>query len=86
MSKSWASGSTRAWRKVRARVLARDGYRCRLQLPGVCTGRASHVHHLHGKARGDDPAYLVAACAACNLKVGDPTKAPDPPCRPVTRW
>jgi hypothetical protein len=24
---------------------------------------------------GDDPAHLVAACAPCNGKVGDPTRA-----------
>lgn len=86
MSKGWRGGSTRAWRTLRARVLARDGYRCRLQLPGVCVGRATHVHHIHGKARGDDPAYLVASCAPCNLKVGDPTKQPDPAPLPWTEW
>lgn len=85
MSRSWKGGSTRAWRKVRLRVLARDGWVCRLQLDG-CTTRAEHVHHLDGKASGDDPARLVAACRSCNLQVGDPTRTPDPAPRPVTRW
>ena len=87
MSLSWKGGSTRAWRRLRAWVLARDGYRCRLRVPGVCTGRATCVHHTLGKrVTGDDPRYLVAACTQCNLKVGDPARSPDPAPRPVTRW
>lgn len=93
MSRSWVGGSTRAWRRVRAHVLARDGHRCRLRLPGVCTALATHVHHTHGRAvTGDDPDYLVAACAPCNLKIGDPAKPrrperpSDPDPRPRTRW
>lgn len=79
-------GSTRAWRTTRARVLARDGYRCRLRLD-VCTDRATCVHHTRGRSvTGDDPRYLVAACAPCNLQVGDPTKTADPPNEGVTKW
>ena len=86
MSEGWAGGSTRAWRRTRAAVLARDGYRCRLKLD-VCVGVATHAHHTRGKAYGDDPRFLVAACAPCNLKTGDPTRAKgDPPCSPVTQW
>lgn len=36
MSRSWAKGSTRAWRRTRAAVLTRDGHRCQLRLDG-CT-------------------------------------------------
>ena len=87
MSKTWERGSTTAWRKVRASVLLRDGHRCRVQIPGVCTGVATHAHHVMGRAvTGDDPRYIVAACQPCNLKVGDPMKAADPPCVAVTRW
>ena len=87
MSRAWKGGSTRGWRKLRARVLFRDGYRCRLQIPGVCVRLASCVHHTRGKAvTGDDPAYLIAACTPCNLATGDPAKQPDPPPRPRTRW
>lgn len=86
MSKNWASGSTTAWRKVRAAVLARDRHQCRLRLPG-CTTHATHAHHTRGRhITGDDPRWIVAACRNCNLKVGDPTKTKDPPNRPVTRW
>lgn len=89
MSRRWAGGSTRAWRKIRAYVLDRDDYRCRLQLPDVCTGVADTVHHTEDRALvGDDPDYLQAACAACNQARGDPTKRTtrDPAGRGVTRW
>jgi len=84
MSKAWAAGSTRRWRRTRALVLARDGYTCRLRLPG-CTGKADCVHHVHGKAiTGDDPRYLVASCQACNLAIGEPVLDPTP--KAVTQW
>ena len=86
MSKRWAKGSTRAWRRVRAQVLARDGYRCQLRLPGVCAAKATHVHHLLAReVAGDDPAHLVAACAPCNLRTGDPSRH-DPAPRPGRWW
>lgn len=90
MSKAWAKGSTSAWRKLREFVLARDGYQCQLQLPGCTVAapvRGGHVHHTLGReVTGDDPAHMVASCRSCNLKAGDPTKQPDPPPRPMTRW
>jgi 5-methylcytosine-specific restriction endonuclease McrA len=86
VSKDWAKGSTRAWRRRRALVLARDRGVCQLRLEG-CTIVATHVHHTHGRSvTGDDLRYLVAACAHCNLKIGDPTKHADPPNRGVTSW
>lgn len=80
MSRAWASGSTRAWRRTRANVLARDGHRCRLKVYGVCTTVATHVHHtIAREIAGDDPRHLIAACRACNLHVGDPRSTdPDP--------
>lgn len=96
MSRAWRGGSTRAWRRTRAAVLLRDGYQCKLALPGTwttrdgrtrhCLGRADCVHHRDGKAYGDDLDQLVAACTPCNLKVGDPSDQPDPPGRSSTRW
>lgn len=105
MSGSWAKGSTRAWRELRAFVLSRDGYRCRAHVDGWCaragntnehncTVRAElygphrgHAHHTKGRSvTGDDPNHIVAACQACNLHIGDPTKAPDPEPTPRTRW
>lgn len=86
MSRSWQGGSTRGWRRTRRSVLIRDGHRCQLNLDG-CTTTADCVHHTQGRATtGDDPAHLVASCTPCNLKVGDPTRQPDPAPRPRTRW
>ena len=45
-----------------------------------CTVRATCVHHLDGKALGDDPSRLVASCNSCNQAIGDPARTvPDPP-------
>jgi 5-methylcytosine-specific restriction endonuclease McrA len=84
MSRGWAGGSTRQWRKIRAARLAADGRRCQLQYPG-CTAIATEVHHTLGKALGDDIAHLVSACRSCNLKAGDP-RTRDPRPRPRTPW
>lgn len=90
MSNGWQGGSTRAWRALRADVLARARYRCQVRTD-VCTGAAplegGHVHHTRGKAlTGDDPRYLQASCAACNLHLGDPSKVADPQPVKRTRW
>jgi 5-methylcytosine-specific restriction endonuclease McrA len=78
MSKAWSKGSTTQWRKLRAAVLTENqrtnGGRCVLALPGVCTGVADQVHHVAGKAAGDDRRLLVACCAACNRRVGNPQR------------
>lgn len=85
MSQAWKAGSTRAWRRTRALVLARDNHRCRLRLDG-CTTIARHVHHTKPRElAGDDPAHLVAACEHCNLQVGDP-RAVDPAPRSGGWW
>ena len=67
-------GSTRQWRKLRARVLARDGYRCQWGLEG-CTGDATHADHVKPRSKGgpDTMANLVASCRNCNLKRGNRT-------------
>jgi 5-methylcytosine-specific restriction endonuclease McrA len=93
-SDGWPGGSTRAWRKIRAAILARDGRQCQLRIEGICRGRADCVHHTAGRAvTGDDPRHLVAACTPCNLHIGDPNrvgggrgKAADPPLQTRTTW
>lgn len=85
MSKDWSGGSTRAWRKIRAYVLERDRYICQLQIEGICEYKATHAHHLYGKKLGDDPQYIVAACEACNLHIGNPLKK-DPAPKVSTIW
>jgi hypothetical protein len=99
MSRSWKGGSTRAWRRLRAWILyVRDvGKGCRAHregwceragaAPHTCTDRGEVAHHTLGKAvTGDDPAHIVAACAVCNLAIGDPSAAADPPGRSATQW
>lgn len=86
MSHSWRSGSTRRWRRIRTEILARDQYRCQVKIEGICTIRATCVHHTLGRSiTGDDPRYLVAACDPCNLHIGDPTRH-DPQPTPRTQW
>jgi 5-methylcytosine-specific restriction endonuclease McrA len=56
-------GSTRAWRKLRTRILRRDNHTC-----FYCAAEANTVDHRIPVARGgtDDDSNLVAACASCN--------------------
>lgn len=91
MSTSWARGSSRQWRKVRAFVLERDGHVCRNRVPTICTRRATHAHHTRGrKVTGDDPRYIVASCQPCNLHIGEPATHTDCPLcaqpTPRTKW
>lgn len=74
------------WRRVRRQVLERDGHRCQLRIAGVCTTIATCVHHTIGQAlTGNNPAHLVAACAECNGRIGEPDGTDAQP-RRTTRW
>jgi 5-methylcytosine-specific restriction endonuclease McrA len=66
------NGSTRKWRKVRAEVLERDGYRCH-----YCGEKANTVDHVKPVIAGgtDDAANLRASCAPCNRAKGSETVA-----------
>lgn len=97
MSRWWAGGSTRAYRVARAFVLDRDGRICRAHQDGwcakakrktshTCTSVGNQAHHTRGKRHGDDPNFMVASCAACNLYIGDPEQSVDPQPKPVTIW
>lgn len=75
MSK-WGKGTPHAWLKVRAEVLERDDYRCRLELPG-CMIEAEQVDHIDNLAalgidRRDpialDPDRCISVCAPCHAK------------------
>lgn len=69
-----------------AENISTNSGRCTLGIEGVCTGVANVVHHTLGRAvTGDDVRYLQATCAACNNRVGDPTKH-NPQPRRLTRW
>lgn len=75
--------NTTAWKRVRLKVLKRDGYECQLRYP-CCTRHATSADHTipvsHLERR--DPAVLdehnlVAACGECNSakrnRLGHPT-------------
>jgi 5-methylcytosine-specific restriction endonuclease McrA len=49
----------RGWARTRARILRRDGHRCR-----ACGGVATEVHHTIPGAEADD--LLVALCHPCH--------------------
>ena len=66
-SKSSDHTGTAAWKRVRRRVLARDGYECQLRGPR-CTFDADHVDHIIPVTRGgtDDASNLKAVCLTCH--------------------
>lgn len=68
MSRAWANGSTSRWRKIRLRILARDG--C-CQLCGQTEGRM-HIDHIIPKRLNgtDDDWNLRQLCQNCNLSKG----------------
>lgn len=68
---------SRGWRELRLYVLARDGYRCRVRLPG-CIGRATEADHIQALADGGawlDPHNLRASCKPCNVARGNMLRA-----------
>jgi 5-methylcytosine-specific restriction protein A len=90
MSRAWAAGSSRAWRKVRAYVLERDGRVCRMLRPDgrQCGQPATTVNHRVSLAEGGprlDPANLEAACMRCQLEDANAIRARLRGVRPVPR-
>lgn len=67
------AGSTRAWRRRRAEVLARAGYRCT-----VCGAPATEVDHIEPVTAGgsDEPTNLRAVCRHHNPRGAKPTHNP----------
>ena len=60
--------------KTRKAVLARDGHRCQLHIPGICTGIAEEVDHIRPRGRGldggDEMDNLRSVCKRCHLARG----------------
>lgn len=76
MGKRDARLHTQAWRRVRARVLDRDGWACQIKAPG-CTIVATTVDHVTARSDGGavfDPGNLRAACADCNYSRHHPAR------------
>lgn len=73
-AKSRAHGLTgRAWKRTRARVLARDFDVCRIGRDG-CTLKATSVHRLpeYGPIHDENLDAYVSACAHCHGVVDAP--------------
>lgn len=68
MSRAWKNGSTRGWRVIRERVIARD--QC-CQACGQSEGKM-HVDHIIPKRLGgsDLMENLQLLCEMCNLRKG----------------
>jgi hypothetical protein len=67
------AGGTRAWRRLVAAVLARDGYVCQMKRDGHrCGAPATTANHIVHRALGgpDTLDNLEAACVPCNLRDG----------------
>ncbi len=49
-------------------VLARSEGACEAMIPGVCVGRAQHLHHRKMRSQGGDhtEANLIAICHRCH--------------------
>lgn len=89
MSRAWAGGSTRAWRRTRRAVLVRDEYRCQVPTStGKCGAYANQAGHVVARVDGgtDDLRNLRAECAQHNQADGarlanrrrrQPTSRPD---------
>lgn len=82
MSRSWANGSTRQWRRLRRLVLERDRYSCRRVDPETgetCGAYAEHAGHWPiPKSRGgqDSMDNLRAECAKHNTGDGARLRTP----------
>jgi 5-methylcytosine-specific restriction enzyme A len=83
MSTRWGTQRTAStsWRKLRARVLERDEYRCQIADAAICTGTAETVDHLVPAFRGGSDAEenLQSACWPCHRrKTGQEAAAAKP--------
>lgn len=61
------NGSTSQWRKIRQRILQRDGYTCQ-----ACGGEGNSVDHILPRLAGgtDDDWNLQTLCGSCNSSKG----------------
>jgi 5-methylcytosine-specific restriction endonuclease McrA len=61
------NGSTSKWRKIRQRILQRDGYTCQ-----ACGGEGNSVDHILPRLAGgsDEDWNLQTLCGSCNSSKG----------------
>jgi 5-methylcytosine-specific restriction endonuclease McrA len=75
-----AAGRGAEWRRLRLKILERDGYRC-----AYCGAWADTVDHIVPKNRGgtDVESNLVACCRKCNCSKQDRVAPAAPRRRPA---
>lgn len=70
MSARWRNGSTRAWRRLRAEILERDGYRCTNLIHGRRCTATTRLEVHHTKEHGDEllapKEELATICRPCH--------------------
>lgn len=80
--------SSKPWRKLRAFVLARDGYTCQVR-SAVCTFEATAVDHRVPISLGGEPlnpANCRATCQPCNSSRVSTTKIAAGGVSPSREW
>lgn len=71
MSEAWATGSSRAWRRLRSLVLERDAYTCQVDGCGQIATTVGHLDPLcEGYPKLTSMARLRAECARHNYSEG----------------
>jgi len=80
MTKGRGDLNTGRWKRIRKRILERDGHECQIGLPG-CRREAGTVDHIvpHALGGGDEPSNLRAACRPCNSALAKNARGSTPP-------
>jgi 5-methylcytosine-specific restriction endonuclease McrA len=76
------------WRKVRPRVLERDGYRCQIRGPG-CRGEATEVDHIVDVGLGGalyDETNCRSVCGPCHRRRSNQRRQEFGRRRPSREW
>jgi len=86
MSKSWSGGSTRAWRRLRARVLLRDRLLCRAHADGWCARERPGAHDCSVRVAlaGPDAGHVHHTLG--KARTGDDEQHLVAACGPCNRW